>query len=137
MSSLPVRIPFGSVRDRAVDGFEYRLAWLPALIAAAVLGAGLFAAAPDSDGPARISVRAADERTHPLPVHAGAPTLININTASPEELQTLAGIGEKTAAQIIAARPFSCLEDLLRIGRFDAALFASIELKITTGRDCS
>jgi competence ComEA-like helix-hairpin-helix protein len=45
----------------------------------------------------------------------GKDSKININTASKEELTALPGIGEKTAAAIIAARPFAGSFDLLRV----------------------
>lgn len=45
---------------------------------------------------------------------AGEGNPVNINRATREELMTLPGIGEKTAARIIAARPFRSVNDLLR-----------------------
>jgi competence protein ComEA len=41
---------------------------------------------------------------------AGVP--INLNNATLEELLALPGVGEKTAAAIMAARPFASLEAL-------------------------
>ena len=47
------------------------------------------------------------------------PQLINLNSASSEELQTLSGVGEATARAIIEDReahgPFSSVDDLLRV----------------------
>lgn len=46
-------------------------------------------------------------------------TLVNINTATAEELTALPGVGEATAANIIADReqngPFTSIEDLMRV----------------------
>ena len=39
---------------------------------------------------------------------------LDINIVNPEELMTLQGIGPQLASRIIAARPFSDLEDMRR-----------------------
>jgi competence protein ComEA len=41
--------------------------------------------------------------------------VVNINTASQEELETVPGIGPTRAAQIIAGRPWAKVEDLERL----------------------
>ncbi|MCO6449299.1 MAG: ComEA family DNA-binding protein [Caldilineales bacterium] len=40
---------------------------------------------------------------------------IDLNNATPEELDTLPGVGPKTAEAIIQGRPYSSVEDLLRV----------------------
>ena len=71
---------------------------------------------------AKIHVPVLGQATAPAPPPAGpsGPTspggLIDINHASAQELDTLPGIGEVTAAKIIAAReemPFASIEDLI------------------------
>ncbi|QDZ43062.1 helix-hairpin-helix domain-containing protein [Corynebacterium sp. sy039] len=60
---------------------------------------------------------------------------ININTASVEQLQTLSGVGQKTAEAIIAYRQsigaFSSIDQLLEIKGIGAAKFAQIENQVT------
>ena len=65
---------------------------------------------------------------------SAAPTLVNINTATSEELQRLSGVGEATAAAIIEDRqangPFSSPEDLMRVSGIGEKKFAKIKAYI-------
>lgn len=45
---------------------------------------------------------------------AGA-LIVNINTATQQELETVPGIGPSRAAQIIAHRPYDSIEELVQI----------------------
>lgn len=63
---------------------------------------------------------AADKTTSPLPATSQAraappkvPGLVDINSASREQLKTLPGIGDAEAARIIAARPYPSKAKLL------------------------
>lgn len=62
-------------------------------------------------------------------------SLININTASREQLMTLPGIGEKVADRIIEYRDkngrFSQKEDIMKISGIKEKLFSKISDKIT------
>ena len=62
---------------------------------------------------------------------AGGSSLININTATAEELQTLSGVGEATAAAIIRDReqngPFASPEDLMRVSGIGEKKFAKVK----------
>jgi competence protein ComEA len=67
----------------------------------------------------------------------GGPTsLVNLNTASESELDTLPGIGPVTAAKIIAARataPFKTVEELRERGLVGEKTFESLKALITVG----
>ena len=64
--------------------------------------------------------------------------LVNINTAGSEELQTLPGIGPKTAEKIILYRtangPFEKIEDIMKVKGIAQGKFAKIKDKITVAR---
>jgi competence protein ComEA len=59
------------------------------------------------------------------------PKLISINAASSKELETLPGVGEKRASDIIANRPFSSLNELVSGGAISQSIFDSIKELIT------
>ena len=50
-----------------------------------------------------------------IPFFVSAQEMVDINTASSEELQEITGIGSVYAQRIIDARPFSSIDDLLRV----------------------
>jgi competence protein ComEA len=55
---------------------------------------------------------------------------ININTATEAELDKLPGVGPATAKQIVEARPFSKIEDLLKISRFGKSKVERIRARV-------
>lgn len=61
---------------------------------------------------------------------SGGP-VININTASTTDLESLPGIGAVTAANIIEARPFAQIEDLLSRKIVGESTFEKIKDKIS------
>ena len=61
--------------------------------------------------------------------------LVNINTASVEQLKTLPGIGDAVAGRIVDYRTecgkFSCIEDIMKISGIKDKLFQKIKDRIT------
>lgn len=100
-------------------------------------------AAPLSDGEKIHVPREGEQATQPVGAGASAggqgtarsaPGLVNINTATAEELCSLPGVGEATAEAIIEDRaangPFSAPEDLMRVSGIGEKKFAKLQGKI-------
>jgi competence protein ComEA len=62
---------------------------------------------------------------------AGALVLVNLNTASLAELDTLPGVGEVTAQKIVAGRPYASVEGLLRVDGIGEAKLATLRPLVT------
>lgn len=104
-------------------------------------------AAPVSDG-AKVHIPTSEELSDGAQATSGdsgadgvptgaapaVPSLVNINTATSEELQGLSGVGEATAAAIIEDRqangPFATPEDLMRVSGIGEKKFAKIKADI-------
>ena len=75
----------------------------------------------------------------PAPTATAIPEKIDINTADAETLQTLPGIGEKRAADIIAYReangPFRYPEDITRVSGIGEDTLEKLLPYITTGEE--
>jgi competence ComEA-like helix-hairpin-helix protein len=56
---------------------------------------------------------------------------VNLNTASKTRLQTLPGVGNVTAGAIIAARPFTRIEQLADVAGVNAALYEQLRERVT------
>jgi competence protein ComEA len=54
-------------------------------------------------------------------------SLVNLNTASKEELMTLPGIGSSYADRIIQSRPFKSPEDLMNVGGIGAKRYEKLK----------
>ncbi len=61
---------------------------------------------------------------------AGRHRIIDINTASKQELMTLSGIGEAYSQKIIEGRPYKSKDELVRRGIITQALYSSISARI-------
>jgi len=72
------------------------------------------------------------------PVAPSAPALVDINTATAEELQALSGIGAVTAQRIIDYRtehgPFNCIEDLLHVSGIGEATLEKFRAHVTVSQ---
>ncbi|OGD88203.1 hypothetical protein A3D04_04055 [Candidatus Curtissbacteria bacterium RIFCSPHIGHO2_02_FULL_40_16b] len=62
---------------------------------------------------------------------SGVTGLINVNTASEAQLDTLPGVGPVTAGKIIASRPYSSVEELLSKKAVGRATFDKIKDLVT------
>ena len=65
-----------------------------------------------------------------------AADLINVNTATVEELTSLPGIGPATAAKIVEyreAHPFATVEEVLEVKGIGPAKYEAIKARITVG----
>jgi competence protein ComEA len=51
----------------------------------------------------------------PAAAGTGGEPRVRVNSATPEELMRLPGVGPALAARIVAARPFASLDELLRV----------------------
>ena len=89
----------------------------------------LMAAAPHA-APAQTAARAAAREA--VPAH-----VVNLNTATSEDLEALPGIGAKTAARIIEYRqkngPFKKVEELMNVRGIGEKSFLKLKAQISVG----
>jgi DNA uptake protein ComE-like DNA-binding protein len=105
--------------------------------AGAWCGAAFFAVASAAAAPAAPGAapqpqpqRAASQA--PRPAAAG---LVDINSASREQLKTLPGVGDAEAARIIAGRPYLSKADLVTSKVLPAGVFVAIKRQIVARQD--
>jgi competence protein ComEA len=79
-------------------------------------------------GSSSVSSGSTDSTTMTADSNSG---LININTATSEQLDSLPGVGTVTAAKIINNRPYGSIDELLSKKSVGASVFAKIKDKIS------
>ena len=98
------------------------------------------AARPTAAPPAPVAPSAPSAPSVPAAVTAGKSAAaaklapgqkVNINTASQSELEALPGIGPAKAAKIIAGRPYSKVEDIMKVSGIKEGIFGKIKDVIT------
>jgi competence protein ComEA len=78
------------------------------------------------------TVAAAAAKAVPKPP-VGGPSLVDINSASESELETLPGVGPEIARRIVAARPFKTVNDLLKVSGIGDIKLADISGRVSLG----
>jgi competence protein ComEA len=95
-----------------------------------LLSVALLAAAPPQHAGAQEKASARSSSKS-----AGAGAIVNINTAPASELQTLPGIGAKTAARIVEYRqkngPFKKAEELMNVRGVGEKNFLKLKAQVT------
>jgi competence protein ComEA len=124
----------GAVVNPGVYSLTPDLRWIDALEAAG-------GATPDADlASINLATRVEDEdmivvpasgsAAVSAPIGTGATVIVNINTASEQELDTLPGIGEVRANRIVVSRqndgPFAAIDDLLTRELVPSSVFEEI-----------
>jgi len=76
---------------------------------------------------AQSAAQSASPKPKPAASAASAASLLDINSASKEQLDALPGIGEKYSQKIIAGRPYARKSDLVQKKIIPAATYAKIK----------
>ena len=103
----------------------------PLLFAAAVFAAPCFAQAvqPPAPGQASPAPAATPGKAKPA-AKSAAKQLLDINTATEDELRALKGVGDIRAANIIRNRPYKGKDELVQKKIIPAAVYAGIKDQI-------
>lgn len=97
------------------------------LVCAVLLFSGLSVAAEQKPSAAKPAV---EKKAEPAPVKAAAEELLDINSASEDQLKKIPGIGDEYSKKIIAGRPYVKKDQLKSRKILPAALYDKIKDKI-------
>jgi competence protein ComEA len=101
------------------------------LCVAAAFATPCFAQAVQPAVPGKASPAPTTKPNKPKPAEKPAATqLLDINTATEEELRALKGVGDVRAANIIKNRPYKGKDELVQKNIIPAAVYAGIKDKI-------
>ena len=104
------------------------------------LGAGLFYFSVFSNGNDDIKIIAVATPATDIALSGSSeaivgviPDKVNLNMATVDELVALPGVGDVTAAKIIAARPYKRVDELLGRKVVNKSVYSKIQDKVTVG----
>lgn len=100
------------------------------LVFALLAPGAVLAQTPQTAAPQTKPSAAAPAQKAATPAAAPSADLLDINTATPEQLDALKGVGEKRAAAIIKGRPYKGKDELYQKGIVPKSVYNAIKDQI-------